>query len=61
MTYRGENREWAEFAEELRIKVAAAKDGTGIYFLSATITSPTLARQWKAAAGGVSEGEAGAV
>ncbi len=23
------------------------KDGTGIYFLSATITSPTLARQWQ--------------
>ncbi len=46
--YRGENREWAEFAEELRIKVAGTKDGTGIYFLSSTITSPTLARQWKA-------------
>ena len=30
------------------LKVAATKDGTGIYFLSATITSPTLARQWKA-------------
>ena len=46
--YRGENREWAEFAEGLRIKLAESKDGTGIYFLSATITSPTLARQWKA-------------
>ncbi|MGA2807983.1 MAG: TAT-variant-translocated molybdopterin oxidoreductase [Terracidiphilus sp.] len=46
VTYRGENREWAEFAEELRIKVASTKDGTGIYFLSSTITSPTLARQW---------------
>ena len=49
VTYRGENREWAEFAEALRIKAAESKDGTGIYFLSATITSPTLARQWKAA------------
>jgi len=48
VTYRGENREWAEFAEGLRVKVAESKDGTGIYFLSATITSPTLARQWKA-------------
>ena len=48
VTYRGENREWAEFAEALRIKVASTKDGTGIYFLSSTITSPTLARQWKA-------------
>jgi len=47
-TYRGENREWAEFAQELRLKAAASKDGTGFYFLSATITSPTLARQWKA-------------
>jgi MoCo/4Fe-4S cofactor protein with predicted Tat translocation signal len=48
VTYRGENREWAEFAQELRLKAAASKDGTGIYFLSATISSPTLARQWKA-------------
>ena len=46
--YRGEEREWAEFAEALQQKVAATKDGAGIYFLSATITSPTLARQWKA-------------
>jgi molybdopterin-containing oxidoreductase family iron-sulfur binding subunit len=47
VTYRGENREWAEFAQELRLKVASTKDGTGIYFLSETISSPTLARQWK--------------
>ncbi|MGA3010334.1 MAG: TAT-variant-translocated molybdopterin oxidoreductase [Terracidiphilus sp.] len=44
--YRGESREWAEFAQEFRLKVAGTKDGTGIYFLSSTITSPTLARQW---------------
>jgi MoCo/4Fe-4S cofactor protein with predicted Tat translocation signal len=44
--YRGENREWAEFAEALRDKAAASKDGTGMYFLTTTITSPTLARQW---------------
>jgi molybdopterin-containing oxidoreductase family iron-sulfur binding subunit len=48
VTYRGENREWVEFAQELRKKVAESRDGSGIYFLSATITSPTLARQWKA-------------
>jgi molybdopterin-containing oxidoreductase family iron-sulfur binding subunit len=48
VTYRGENREWAEFAQEFRQKVASTKDGSGIYFLSETITSPTLARQWKA-------------
>jgi len=47
VTYRGEGREWAEFAEALRDKVTSTKDGTGIYFLSATILSPTLARQWK--------------
>jgi molybdopterin-containing oxidoreductase family iron-sulfur binding subunit len=44
--YRGENREWAEFVQALQQKAAASKDGTGLYFLSATITSPTLARQW---------------
>jgi Fe-S-cluster-containing dehydrogenase component len=44
--YRGESREWEEFAEAFREKVISSKDGTGIYFLSATITSPTLARQW---------------
>ena len=46
--YRGENREWEEFVEAFREKAAATKDGTGIYILSATVTSPTLARQWKA-------------
>ena len=48
VTFRGESREWAEFAQALRLKAAATKDGTGIYFLSVAITSPTLARQWKA-------------
>ncbi len=47
-TYKGENREWAEFAQGLRVKLTESKDGTGVYFLSAAITSPTLARQWKA-------------
>jgi len=46
VTFRGENREWAEFAVTFRHAVAESKDGTGIYFLSETITSPTLARQW---------------
>jgi MoCo/4Fe-4S cofactor protein with predicted Tat translocation signal len=46
--YRGENYEWEEFVEAFRDAMAASKDGTGMYFLSATITSPTLARQWKA-------------
>ncbi len=47
-TFRGESRSWIEFAQALRDKATESKDGTGIYFLSATITSPTLARQWKA-------------
>jgi molybdopterin-containing oxidoreductase family iron-sulfur binding subunit len=46
VTFRGENSEWAEFIVGLRNKVISTKDGTGIYFLSETITSPTLARQW---------------
>jgi molybdopterin-containing oxidoreductase family iron-sulfur binding subunit len=46
ITYRGEGREWSEFTGALIDKVASTKDGTGIYFLSATILSPTLARQW---------------
>jgi len=48
VTYEGENREWADFAEAFRDKAASTKDGTGIYILSSTVTSPTLARQWKA-------------
>ena len=44
--FQGEERSWAEFAEALQQKVAGSKDGTGIHFLSSTITSPTLARQW---------------
>ncbi|MGZ3639858.1 MAG: TAT-variant-translocated molybdopterin oxidoreductase, partial [Ktedonobacterales bacterium] len=48
VTYQGENREWVDFAEAFRDKVTSTKDGTGIYILSSTVTSPTLARQWKA-------------
>jgi molybdopterin-containing oxidoreductase family iron-sulfur binding subunit len=47
VTYEGESREWAEFVDAFQQKVASTKDGTGIYFLSATMTSPTLARQWQ--------------
>jgi molybdopterin-containing oxidoreductase family iron-sulfur binding subunit len=45
--YRGDDSSWGEFAEKFRDAVSATKDGTGVYFLSATITSPTLARQWQ--------------
>jgi MoCo/4Fe-4S cofactor protein with predicted Tat translocation signal len=50
VTFQGESREWTEFAQGLRAKATESKDGTGIYFLTTTITSPTLARQWKAVA-----------
>jgi molybdopterin-containing oxidoreductase family iron-sulfur binding subunit len=45
-TFDGENRGYEEFAEVFKHAVSESKDGTGIYFLSSTITSPTLARQW---------------
>jgi MoCo/4Fe-4S cofactor protein with predicted Tat translocation signal len=47
-TYMGEARQWTEFAETLRHAATESQDGTGVYFLSATFTSPTLARQWQA-------------
>lgn len=45
--YRGQPRTWNEFALGFRDKLLATMDGHGVYFLSATITSPTLARQWR--------------
>jgi len=45
--YRGETSSWLQFAEQFRDAATASKDGTGIYILSTTITSPTLARQWQ--------------
>jgi MoCo/4Fe-4S cofactor protein with predicted Tat translocation signal len=48
VSYKGENRDWIEFAQGLKVRMGESKDGTGIYFLTTTITSPTLARQWKA-------------
>jgi len=48
VSFEDDGRSWAEFVDALQTKAAATKDGTGIYFLSATITSPTLARQWQA-------------
>src|SRR5471030_764430 len=45
--FRGEQALWPNFQESFANSVAATKDGTGVYFLSETITSPTLAAQWK--------------
>jgi len=46
-TFRGEQAQWPNFQESFAGAVAATKDGSGVYFLSETITSPTLAAQWK--------------
>jgi len=46
VTYRGENRSWGDFAQAFRDAVSATRDGSGVYFLSTTLSSPTLARQW---------------
>jgi molybdopterin-containing oxidoreductase family iron-sulfur binding subunit len=50
--YRGEVKEWAAFLSSFRAAVAAKKaqgGGAGLYFLTTTITSPTMAAQWKKA------------
>jgi MoCo/4Fe-4S cofactor protein with predicted Tat translocation signal len=47
--YRGEQRPWIAFVAEFRAMLAdkKASGGKGLYFLSSTVTSPTLARQWQ--------------
>jgi MoCo/4Fe-4S cofactor protein with predicted Tat translocation signal len=45
--YRGQPADWAEFQEAFAKAAKASSGGQGIYFLSETITSPTLAAQWK--------------
>jgi MoCo/4Fe-4S cofactor protein with predicted Tat translocation signal len=49
--YRGETRNWGSFQAAWRSTLANKKSsgGSGIYFLSGTVTSPTLAAQWKKA------------
>ncbi len=48
---RGETRPWISFVAEFRAMLAdkKASGGKGLYFLSTTVTSPTLARQWQEA------------
>lgn len=50
--YRGETRTWVTFQAAWRSALADKKSagGAGVYFLSGTVTSPTLAAQWKAQA-----------
>jgi len=47
--YRGETRPWPAFLASYRAMLADKKatGGQGLYFLSSTVTSPTLAAQWK--------------
>jgi MoCo/4Fe-4S cofactor protein with predicted Tat translocation signal len=45
--YRGEAGDWSRFQEAFASAAKATAGGQGIYFLSETITSPTLAGQWK--------------
>ncbi len=51
VVYRGEAATWANFLSAYRSMLAVKKPsgGEGLYFLSSTITSPTLAAQWKKA------------
>ncbi|MDP9049921.1 MAG: TAT-variant-translocated molybdopterin oxidoreductase [Acidobacteriota bacterium] len=44
---RGQPSDFAEFQEAFTSAVKQSSGGQGIYFLSETITSPTLAAQWK--------------
>ena len=46
--FRGEQTDFNEFQEKFAKAVAATKTGEGVAFLSETVTSPTLAGQWKA-------------
>jgi MoCo/4Fe-4S cofactor protein with predicted Tat translocation signal len=45
--FRGENATFQQFQQDFATAVAASKTGEGVVFLSETITSPTLAAQWK--------------
>ena len=45
--YRGQNSDWGKFQSEFATAVKKTSGGQGVYFLSETITSPTLAAQWK--------------
>ncbi|MGA7524357.1 MAG: TAT-variant-translocated molybdopterin oxidoreductase [Acidobacteriaceae bacterium] len=47
--YRGETRSWPAFLAAFRSMLAdkKASGGQGVYFLSETVTSPTMAAQWQ--------------
>jgi MoCo/4Fe-4S cofactor protein with predicted Tat translocation signal len=45
--FRGEKSDFGTFQQDFAGAVAKTKTGEGVYFLSETIVSPTLAAQWK--------------
>jgi MoCo/4Fe-4S cofactor protein with predicted Tat translocation signal len=45
--HRGQVASWGEFQQAFATAAKKTNGGQGIYFLSETITSPTLAAQWK--------------
>jgi len=47
VTYRGQNSVFGDFQKAFATAAKKTSGGQGIYFLSETITSPTLAAQWK--------------
>jgi molybdopterin-containing oxidoreductase family iron-sulfur binding subunit len=44
---RGQNSSWGDFQQAFATAIKKTNGGQGVYFLSETITSPTLAEQWK--------------
>ena len=61
VTYRGENREWAEFAEGLRVKVHGDQGRDGDLFPQRDHHFADAGAAVEGGAGGVPEGKAGAV
>ncbi len=45
--FRGQNSSWSDFQSAFQQAAQKLPGGQGLYFLSETITSPTLAMQWK--------------
>ncbi|MGO4515669.1 TAT-variant-translocated molybdopterin oxidoreductase [Terriglobus sp. 2YAB30_2] len=47
--FEGNNKSWGNFQDALAKGLDGLRQGAGLYILSETVTSPTLAAQWKAA------------
>ncbi len=47
VVFHGNDSEWGRFQQAFGTAVSNTRGGEGVYFLSETITSPTLAAQWK--------------